>query len=216
MTILVAPTEPPALKRIGQSSGLPERYGVDFMWSVEGGLCGVQRKEVSDLLASIRDGRLHKEVAQMQVPQHKMLIIEGQVRWTNDGMLMHQYVTLSKKALNKMLFSVRARDIWVHWTASMQETADAVVDYYEWTQKDEHVSLVARPGPVSPWGKTTNKDYAIHVLTSFPGVGSELAARILKHFGKVPLAWEVSVKDLMEVPGIGKVKAQRLMEALDG
>jgi len=65
--MLVAPTEPMTLKALGTVSLVPEDYGSDFLWaSPVFGLVGVQRKEASDFVASVMDGRLDKELAQMK------------------------------------------------------------------------------------------------------------------------------------------------------
>jgi ERCC4-type nuclease len=44
-------------------------------------------------------------------------------------------------------------------------------------------------------------------------VGPELADRVLDKFGGVPGEWTVTVEELMEVPGIGRKKAEAMMGA---
>ena len=46
-----------------------------------------------------------------------------------------------------------------------------------------------------------------------PGVGAELADRIVKRFG-VPFQWKISQEDLETVEGIGKKKAQKIWAAI--
>jgi len=65
---------------------------------------------------------------------------------------------------------------------------------------------------LSPWGKPGNAEYARHLLMGLPGVGVELADRILKEFGNIPWQWTCTMEDLMRVPGMGKVKAKKIME----
>jgi DNA polymerase/3'-5' exonuclease PolX len=38
---------------------------------------------------------------------------------------------------------------------------------------------------------------------------------MIDYFGDIPLSWDVSVEQLLEVPGIGKKKAVTMYEALD-
>jgi len=45
-----------------------------------------------------------------------------------------------------------------------------------------------------------------------PGVGVELADRILKEFGSIPWQWTCTMEELMKVEGLGKVKAKKIME----
>jgi ERCC4-type nuclease len=217
INLYVAPTEPPKRKELGLSSILPERYGVDFLWPMAGGgLGGVQRKELGDLVASLADGRLNKELAQMKGLAFQGLIIEGRGKWTADGRLVHRYVKFNKQALIGVVMSVEGRDIKVIQTGGLDETADAVLSMRHWSMKPEHRSLNGRGEMVrrGKWGKVTDRDYALHLLTSMPGVGVKTAESLLDHFGKVPLRWEVGEEELREVPGIGKVMAKRLVEVL--
>ena len=48
----------------------------------------------------------------------------------------------------------------------------------------------------------------------FPGIGVGVADSILAHFGRVPLKWDCTVAELIKVPGVGKVRAKALVEAL--
>ena len=213
--LLVAPTEPKQLKAIGTSSSVPEQYGVDVMWGTEGGLCGIQRKEFKDLLASINDGRLVKEVSQMQQLSTRVLVVEGQPKWTDDGELMDRYTKMTRPQLHAYLLSIRSKGIWVDWTRNLSETIEYVDTCRRWTCKPVHRALSARPKPNGKWGVATSRDFAIHLLTSLDGIGPGVAENILDHFGKVPLKWEVTEEQLREVPGIGKVRAKKMIEVLE-
>jgi len=46
-------------------------------------------------------------------------------------------------------------------------------------------------------------------------VGPELAERIVEHFGGIPMRWEVAIEELLEVYGIGKVKAEKLGQMVE-
>jgi ERCC4-type nuclease len=85
-----------------------------------------------------------------------------------------------------------------------------------WAKKDKHTSLKSRPGAgKSSWGSTSEKHLAQHILQGFPGVGGELAGRIVDKFEGVPLTWTVGLDELMGVEGIGKKKADNMYHALD-
>lgn len=219
--LLVAPTEPAALKRVGVSSSLPETYGVDVMWSSPVmGLCGVQRKEFRDLLASMEDGRLGKEVIQMeQLPGVKVLVIEGEGVWGNDGALLDSYAgkRVRKDGLRGYLYTLRSAGVWVETSGDLTDTIAVVQGLVRWSGRETHHALLARPGPTGDvkWGKIGRREWAIHLLSGFEGVGHKTAASIIDHFGKVPLQWEVDERMLQKVPGVGKVRARQLIEALE-
>lgn len=218
--MFVSPAEPAKIKlALGDEckvSSLPEKYGCDMLFYTQGQWVGIQRKEVNDLLASVNDGRLAKETQQMQ--SHcttKILIVEGQVRWTNSGEMYGQNFgrKWNKKQWKALLWSVRQKGIWVEFTDDAQDTAEHCLWLQQWLGKSAHRGLDTRPGPTSIWGNPRNEDYQRHLVQGFPGVGYELAERIVEKFG-VPFKWNITIEQLMEIPGIGKKKAEKIWACL--
>lgn len=216
--LLIAPTEPPSLKRIGTSSSIPESFGVDVLWGVEHlGLCGVQRKELKDLVASMQDGRLSKEIAQMHGKLAvQVLLVEGRGKWGENGVLMDAWAQrVTRPQIRNYLYTIRMQGVWVETSDNLEDTIAVIRDLVRWTQKKDHTALLGRPGPSKgDWGQVSKREWAIHLLCGFEGIGPGVAANIIDHFGGVPLGWDVSEKELQEVPGIGRVRARRMMEAL--
>ena len=213
--ILVAPSEPPALKKLGKSSALPESYGVDFLWSGHGGLAGVQRKELGDLVASLRDGRLAKEMGQMKQLTWAGLVVEGHGRWTGDGQLVSTYKHFTRKHLVGVLSSVQADGVKVYVSGGLQETAAVIPMIVEWTGKSEHGGLVGREPIVRDrWGTAVSKAFGIHLLCGLPGVGPKTAEAIWDKFGRVPWRWDVTDEQLLEVDGVGKGTVEKIRRAL--
>jgi len=214
--LLISPTEPAPIKALGTTSSKPEKYGVDVLWFARKLKFGVQRKRFpDDFLASLHDGRLQRELAQMQALDGRFLVVEGYGMWTTHNLLIE--APFSKQALFALFASfeqefgvpaIRVKD--------MDETILAVQSLEAWSKKEEHRSLLQRPGPPKDkWGRRDSKAWGLHLLQSFPGIGPKQAERIWEKYGGVPLRWEVSgPKELMEIEGIGKVKAQQLWEAL--
>lgn len=215
--MFVSPAEPARLREGRKSSGLCEQRGADFLFLVHGQWVGIQRKEVQDFMASVGDGRLAKELAQLQECAHRILIVEGRVQWTTDGeMITNGYGRpWTRQQWRGILWGVRAKGVWVEFTDNMDDT-DLTLSWLErWFSKDTHSSLDRRPGPVSLWGKPSNEDYQRHLVMGLPGVGSELADRIIRTFNGVPFGWRIGEKDLLQVPGIGKKKAQTIYQCLE-
>lgn len=216
MQIFVAPTERPPFSLLGPSSTLPERYGSDAIWNSPHGLCGVQRKAVPDLIASVRDTRLGMELVQMQLLHTAMVVIEGQPSWTADGQLLTQHTQWSLKQQRGVEWSIQSQGVMVCWTRNPAETVSAVEHLYERTQQADHVSsLLARPkAQKNGWGKLSEKSMGVHFLSGIPGIRIELATRIFDHFGKVPLRWECGEDEFLKIKGIGKEKVSALMKVL--
>lgn len=219
MRPLVAPTEPAELKALGIVSPLPERVGCDVLYFAHGKKCGVQRKEVGDLLSSVADGRLGKELAQMAAANvaARLLVVEGVVTWTNEGVLLRGYgETWTRRQWLGLLWSAQEAGAWVTTTAGLRETCEVVEWFGDWCRR-EHRSLKTRPGPASMWGtRATQEEWACHVLQGFPGVGPALAARLVEEFGGVPLEWRVTREELGAVRGVGKKKVERIWALLNG
>lgn len=219
--MLISPTEPLPIRSLGRIHSLPERRGVDVLFAAGGRWVGVQRKEAHDLVASVRDGRLHREVQQMTTCLAggglgiAVLAVEGRFQWTCDGEWVEAGYRWTRRQHRGLLWSVRAKGIWVEVTGSAEDTADLCRDLQMWAAKDRHSSLDHRPGPVGMWGKATTREYACHLLQGFDGVGPELAGRIVDHFGRLPIGWLVTAAELEGVAGIGKKKARKLMDALE-
>jgi len=220
--MLVSPAERWApITALGLTSSLPERFGVDVLWSAPlHGLCGVQRKAFpADFLASKSDGRLQREAGQSSRLGLRLLVIEGRPRWSSEGelILINHGPHWTRSQMDRYLFSAQAKGFWISWSDDPTGTAAVVRDLYAWSMKASHHSLDGRPAmPRDAWGTVDNADYACYVLSSLPDVGVTLANRILEHFGGPPFGWSITQDQLQEVHGIGKVKAARIYRALTG
>lgn len=224
-TLLVSPTERgpciAALARLlgadqMETSSLPERYGVDFLWRGHHGWYGVQRKEIRDFAASREDGRLRKELAQMA---HKIelpiIVLEGKLVWTNEGVAeiaRGKFVTRAAWLASKLSFAQRGA--YIIETPTAEDTAVAIVTYMEWSLKAKHQVASPRPKAAGEYGKASSREWAAHLLQGFEGVGGDTAMSIVEHFDGVPLAWTVTEKELRDVPGVGKGRAAGLINAL--
>lgn len=217
--MLVSPTEPARLRKLGTVSPLPENYGADFLVVAHGQRTGIQRKQFpADFTASLADGRLTEQLHQMQTLDRRLLIVEGYGIWTEDGALVDTYRRFTRQQFYSTVWSAAFQfDIEVFQVRDINETIQVLQSIETWANKPKHVSLLRRPGPKrASWGTVSNKDYSIHLLQSFPGVGVELAKRIVDRFGKAPIRWEIDVDELTKVAGIGKKKAERILGVLNG
>ena len=213
--MLVAPTEPPALRRAGTVNLIPESYGVDVLCMKGTNRLGIQRKEVKDFLASVDDNRLTKELMQMKALEIAVLVVEGEWRFGADGKLMNQFGrTWTRSQLNGLLFSIYARGVWVMRTDTLADTIALCKDLDAWWKKDDHKSFTARTTPQNVWGTKMDRDFGTWVLQSFPGIGPQLAERIWMKFNGVPLKLTVTAEELMKVEGMGKKKVEGIMRVL--
>lgn len=214
--MLVSPAEPLLLRKLGTVSSLPEKHGADFLFMSPIGLIGVQRKEVKDFVSSCFDGRLAKELDQLKQVDVAALILEGELRWSGSGTLMGRWSKSYTKQLHlSLLFSAMRTGIWVVGTSNLTDTSECLLCLEQWLGKEEHKGLSRPKPPRGEWGKTANRDWCVWLLQGFEGIGKQTATNIVDYFDGLPMTWTVDVKALQQVEGVGKVRAQRLVEALD-
>lgn len=215
--MLVSSTEPATLRALGTPHTKPEDWGVDFLWFAgkDHGWAGVQRKEMSDLIASIKDGRLGKELVQGTQLAYRLLVIEGTYpKLLNEHYVIDKWTKIPVAQWHGVLWKCQAEGWMVAHAHTMQDTAAIILMFREWTKRDKHSSLTTRPGPTkNTWGQRGNKEYQRHLLMGLERVGPELADRILEHFGGVPWSWNVTREELMAVEGVGPKKADRMLQA---
>ncbi len=227
--MLVSPSESPAFRAL-QSPTVPagwrvEDWGVDALWAARGLWWGVQRKALKDLIASVEGERLAKERLQWHsLTGGVWLVIEtgerggGAPREMPNGQLASLGTygrPWTGAQLRSLTYSLMVEDgARIIWTRDEAETIQRVVELEAWTKKARHTAATGRPN-VRPdvFGQRDNRAYGVYLLTSLPGVGVEMAGRIWDHFGGLPVGMKegVGMKELMGVPGVGKVTAQRII-----
>lgn len=218
LPITIAGSEPEILRNLGtRTSNAPEHHGVDVMWASPLGIVGIQRKQFpDDFSSSMEDGRLALETGQAVSLPVRILLLEGAGTWSTDGKLLSRYgSSITRQSHRSFLLTLRLNGWWVAESADMADTIDFVRTIYSWSMKSSHNSTRHRPGPPRPlWGQRGSKDFQRWLLQGFPGVGPEMAERIIDKFGKVPLKWEVTRKELLEIDGVGPKTVDRLWDAL--
>lgn len=215
VSLFVSPAEPPLLRTLGTVSSEPERLGADFLFTCPHGLVGVQRKEVRDLVASIRDDRICRELGQAENLHRLVLLIEGDFEFQPNG----DSATVPgfrREQYDGLLLSFQEEGVYVVFSSDITETPAVLARIQSWFQKARHGSLRTRPRGDYPWGDPRNRAYAVHVLQGFDPLGPVTAGAIHDQFGTIPLAWTVSREELLSVPGIGKGRADALLGSLDG
>lgn len=141
-----------------------------------------------------------------------VLILEGTPQWSRDGFLLSAR-SFTQTQWAGVLFSIQAEGLWLIRTTSISDTAFYVTALESWLSKARH-GIRTRPKAQGEWGTASNREWGIHLLQSFPGIGSDTAGKIYDHFQGVPLTWDCGKLDLQEVKGVGKGRAEKMIGSL--
>lgn len=214
-SLKVAGSEPDMLRALGISTNEPEEYGVDYLWrGYDEAMWGVQRKTISDFIASLHDGRLMMELQQGQRLDHPFLVIEGSPAWSTDGELIGNFgPTFTRQQYMGTLLTISVKTKFIVYEVESITAFAQLIKWMErWSEKEEHLSLFRRPKEHSPWGTADAKDFQAFLLQSIPGVGLKTAQAIVQHIG-FPIQLSVSREQLLTVPGIGEKTADAIIRA---
>jgi DNA excision repair protein ERCC-4 len=156
----------------------------------------VERKGPTDLAASIKDRRLFEQITRLaDAYPSVVLIVEG------DPVHMHQAAW--QGALGRALTLGAS----VLRTGDTHDTAEWIARLYRLEGKP-----AARPHGMPRLRRPTEDDLqtAEDVLRCLPGISAVGAGRLLAHFGSLERVFAAHHAELLEVRGIGPVRARTL------
>lgn len=184
----------------------------------------VERKRITDLIACINDNRLKGfQLPLMQENYDRIyIIVEGLWRPSSDGGVEEsrngKWVPLNimYRRVDNYLTSLSRNVDAVKRSCTPYETVVQIVDlyrYYETVHRHKQAvyapSIPVRPGKVRMRKASWIEKFAYLM----PGVDAKLEA-VAKHFGSIDNAVRASQEEWMQIPGIGKVTAKNIRDAI--
>ncbi|MDA4128545.1 MAG: helix-hairpin-helix domain-containing protein [Thaumarchaeota archaeon] len=199
-----------------KASGVPEELSklnvrvyfsrlpvADYVLSPE---VAVERKTISDLVASIYDSRIFYQAAQISSAYAKpFLLVEGDSKKVSEltGNMKSYFGAISSVS---MAYGLR-----VIFTANKAETAIAIS---ELLRNIRSRPSLQPPRPIPPKSKSPAQQQ-IYLISSLPGVGDKLAKRLLLRYGTPRRVLSLTEGELAMVHGIGWKRAARIKHILD-
>jgi DNA excision repair protein ERCC-4 len=188
----------------------------DYLVSPE---IAVERKTVRDLISSIYDGRLFVQCSDLiRHYQKPLLVVQGNIAElaeipedvkNRDIKRLAERMPLAYDALATVATEFR---IPIIHTPSADQTAQLLVTLVNNSLREGKAT-----GPLLRKIKKDNPVYIqqLSVLSSVPGVGEKLAARMLDKFRTPKRALNASAAELSTIPGFGLARAERVRKILD-
>jgi DNA excision repair protein ERCC-4 len=159
----------------------------------------VERKGPADLGASIRDGRIFDQAERLQSAFHQaVLLIEGEPRYIAEDAWRGAVCRLVEDGFT-VLHSLDADDsaAWLVRLAKRARRAAPTVRSEGPRRAPRHPSAQAEV-----------------MLSVVPGISQTMARSLLAEYGSLAAVAEAAPHGLRRHPGIGRVRATRLAEAL--
>jgi ERCC4-type nuclease len=166
----------------------------------------VERKTVRDFLQSIIDNRLFNQISNLNENFEKpVIIVEG----TED---MYSIRMMHPNAIRGAIASLAIDfKIPIIQTTGEEETALFLYMIASREQIDKKISISLH-GERKPLEGNLLQEY---IVSSFPGVGKELAQKLLLHFKSIKNIVNADIKELKKVEKIGEKKAKKIRAILD-
>tara|TARA_B100000586_G_C20060865_1_gene406218 strand:- start:207 stop:899 length:693 start_codon:yes stop_codon:yes gene_type:complete len=200
-----------AIIRRAESQGLSmERKSLIVGDYLLGQAC-VEAKSISDLFMSSHSGHLWRQLDNMDANYERFfLLIHGS---------LSQYVSMAKRNKKKVTYSrvqneligtitriMSDFDCQVFFTHNVSEAALFVIKLHDKLNKpaSKHGGKMIR--------KVTTNDVRKDMLLAIPGIGEQMAERMLKSCGSIEEM--LYVESLKKVKGMGDTLAKRVVQAL--
>ncbi len=159
----------------------------------------VERKTAQDLSDSLVDGRLFEQAVGISSRFDRcVIVIEGDNIFTKRD--------IGRQALMGALSSLIVDfNIPLMFTQDPKGTADFLLSC-------ARREMRGGKKPIRPKGSLGKdlRSIQIEILSSIPGISGVIAERMMDHFCNLEKIFTASVEDLMELEGVGKVKAREI------
>lgn len=196
--------------------------GYDITLFTKLGRVGIERKKVpSDLLSSIDDGRLGKEILAMRDECVVMIVLfHGRMKFDQTGQLNQGRYTKrnwTDKGIRNLRRTIQFVDgCYIEDAFNNAEMVRIVSELQEYLDDDMHLSTKGRTALRTDWVKSTYQERLRYFYDGLPGVAITGAQKLATRF-KTPMElYGASVEEIMEIPRMGKTVSTGIYNFLRG
>ncbi len=155
------------------------------------------------------------------VPPNRLvfILIEGKLEVFNDQVnIISDWYTVGTKwkysAIGDYLVTLQLAGALLIFSPSIKDTPKRIKDIYYYLGNDGHDSLRRPYRPAQP--SLEPPTVPEQVLMGIPTVGPAAATELVRHFETIERIVGATVKELMEVKGVGKKTAQYIYDIVRG
>ncbi|MFD2203279.1 ERCC4 domain-containing protein [Shivajiella indica] len=170
----------------------------------------VERKTILDFCASIKDGRLFKQIGKLAnctIPG--ILILEGKQK-------DFKATDFSAPAINGILISISVGfKIPILRSKGIEETVSIMLQGYKQLTKESFQYYRSHPRR-RKFKKKKDRHFhdKIHILEGFPGIGNERARSLLEKFQTLGRVFQSRREEFLDIKGIGPNTWSQFQEIL--
>lgn len=183
---------------------------------------GVERKKVpGDLLSSIEDGRLGREIVAMREDTDiQVILLHGKIKYKQDGTVYvgaKRQSHWTEKGITNLLRTIEyVERCYIEYANNDQALLTILEDLQEYMDKGKHLSLKGRPGIQKEWIVSTSQERVIYFYQGIPGIRIVRAKYIQEKFPNPVDLFGANVDDISKINGIGKSTALGIYNFLRG
>jgi len=171
---------------------------------------GIERKAVMDLASSIADGRLFEQAeALSRAFQLPVVVIEGSLEE------LYSKRRFTPAQVQGALAYLIEQGVYLAPSATPLDTAYLIRAL---AKREQLHGGMREPSP-SRLRKARRRggirEAQLALVSSLPGIGPELAERLLRHFGSPRRVFKATPSELKSIPGLGEARVKRIVEVLD-
>lgn len=191
----------------------------DFLLFTNRGQLPIERKQIpSDLISSVQDGRLARElVAMRQVSQFPILLLHGRFTYNKVGELVMggHGRKWTKRGIRNLLRTLKlVEGVFIEQAETDAELLEIFDELQEYFDKSHHLALRTRPPLDSSWLTTTTEEKVRYFYSGLPKIGPVLAKSLAHEFPSPMNLYQASVADIMQVSRFGRSSAERVYRFL--
>ena len=183
---------------------------------------GVERKTVSDLVSSLPNGRLAKQLHGLKdLTTHTYLLVEGQLNFVDDQeklvlRVAHKTTGWTAPSILTYLSSLHLSGIgWSH-TSSTRESLIWLTRFHEFLARDIGDKVDMNGTKHVKGTKTSKPRHDVAVLSQVPNVGPKTALKLLTAFGSIRTLMNADDATIAAVGKVGPAVVRSLRGTLGG